>query len=160
MENSDEKNILNYSFDDLEIKDNLLRGIYAYGFEKPSIIQKKAIRPVLAGRDVIAQAQSGTGKTGAFTIGMLNNLDETIKKTQYIIVTPTHELAKQIYDVISELTNYMEVSIVKVIGKTNINDSRNELMKDPQVIVATPGRLLAMLNRKYVFTDSIKLPFI
>ena len=156
MENNDDKNILNYSFDDLNIKDNLLRGIYAYGFEKPSNIQYKSIPIINSGKDIIGQSQSGTGKTGAFTIGMLNNLDETIKKTQYIIVTPTHELAKQIYDVIIALTNYMDISIVKVIGKTNINDSRNELMKDPQIIVATPGRLLDMLNRKYVFTDSIK----
>jgi len=156
MENNDNKNILNYSFDDLDIKDNLLRGIYAYGFEKPSNIQYKSIPIINSGKDIIAQSQSGTGKTGAFTIGMLNNLDETIKKTQYIIVTPTHELAKQIYEVITALTSYMDVSIVKVIGKTNINDSRNELMKDPQIIVATPGRLLDMLNRNYIFTDSIK----
>ena len=156
MENSDEKNILNYSFDDLDIKDNLLRGIYAYGFEKPSNIQYKSIPIINTGKDIIAQSQSGTGKTGAFTIGMLNNIDETLKKTQYIIVTPTHELAKQIYDVVTALTQYMDVSMVKVIGKTNINDSRNELMKDPQIIVATPGRLLDMLNRRYVFTDSIK----
>jgi len=156
MENNDDKNMLNYSFDDLDIKDNLLRGIYAYGFEKPSNIQYKSIPIINSGKDIIAQSQSGTGKTGAFTIGMLNNLDETIKKTQYIIVTPTHELAKQIYEVITALTSYMEVSIVKVIGKTNINDSRNELMKDPHIIVATPGRLLDMLNRNYVYTDSIK----
>ena len=156
MENNDDKNILNYSFDDLNIKDNLLRGIYAYGFEKPSNIQYKSIPIINQSKDIIAQSQSGTGKTGAFTIGILNNIDISLKKTQYIIITPTHELAKQILKVIESLSSYMEVTMAKVIGKTNINDSILELKKDPQIIVATPGRLLDMINKRHIFTDSIK----
>ena len=152
----EEKNILNYSFEDLDINDELLRGIYSYGFEKPSNIQYKSIPIINKSKDIIAQSQSGTGKTGAFVIGILNNIDISLKKTQYIIITPTHELAKQILKVIESLSSYMEVTMAKVIGKTNINESIIELKKDPQIIVATPGRLLDMINKRHVFTDSIK----
>ena len=154
--NDESKNILNYSFEDLDIDDTLLRGIYSYGFEKPSNIQYKSIPIINTGKDIIAQSQSGTGKTGAFVIGILNNIDISLKKTQYIIITPTHELAKQILKVIESLSSYMEVTMAKVIGKTNINESIIELKKDPQIIVATPGRLLDMINKRHVFTDSIK----
>ena len=149
-------NILNYSFEDLEINDELLRGIFAYGFENPSNIQHKSIPIINKGTDLIAQSQSGTGKTGAFTIGILNKLDISLKRTQFIIVTPTHELAKQIYEVINELSKYMKITIAKVIGKTNINESITELRKDPQIIVATPGRLTDMINRKHIYTNDIK----
>jgi translation initiation factor 4A len=148
--------ILEYSFENLDINDNLLRGIFAYGFENPSNIQHKSIPLINKGKDLIAQSQSGTGKTGAFTIGILNNINITLKRTQFIIVTPTHELAKQIYEVIIELSKYMNVSIAKVIGKTNINDSITELRKDPQIIIATPGRLIDMINRRHIYTDDIK----
>jgi len=154
--NDESKNILNYSFEDLDIDDTLLRGIYSYGFEKPSNIQYKSIPIINTGKDIIAQSQSGTGKTGAFVIGILNNINISLKKTQYIIITPTHELAKQILKVIESLSSYMEVTMAKVIGKTNINESIIELKKDPQIIVATPGRLLDMINKRHVFTDSIK----
>ena len=154
--NDESKNILNYSFEDLDINDKLLRGIYSYGFEKPSNIQYKSIPIMNQSKDIIAQSQSGTGKTGAFVIGILNNIDISLKKTQYIIITPTHELAKQILNVIESLSSYMDVTMAKVIGKTNINDSILELKKDPQIIVATPGRLLDMINKRHIFTDSIK----
>ena len=152
----EEKNILNYSFEDLDINDTLLRGIYSYGFEKPSNIQYKCIPIMNKSKDIIAQSQSGTGKTGAFTIGILNNIDIALKRTQYIIITPTHELAKQIFKVIENLSSYMEVTISMVIGKTNINESILELKRDPQIIVATPGRLLDMINKNYIFTEHIK----
>ena len=150
------ESITEYSFEDLEINDELLRGIFAYGFEKPSNIQHKSIPIINKGKDLIAQSQSGTGKTGAFTIGILNKLDVSLQRTQFIIVTPTHELAKQIYEVITELSKYMKITIAKVIGKTNINESINELRRDPQIIVATPGRLIDMINRKHIYTDDIK----
>lgn len=153
---SEEKSITEYSFEDLNINDDLLRGIYSYGFEKPSNIQYKSLPIFDSGKDMIAQSQSGTGKTGAFSIGVLNNIDSTLKKTQYIILTPTHELAKQIYSVIENLGARMDISICKVIGKTNINDSIRELQRDPQIIIATPGRLFDMINKRHIFTDNIK----
>ena len=153
---SDEKNIMNYSFEDLDLNDELLRGIYSYGFEKPSKIQYKSIPLIKSGKDLIAQSQSGTGKTGAFSIGILNNIDTKLKKTQYIVLTPTHELAKQIYSVIENLGARMDITMCKVIGKTNISESIMELKRDPQIIVATPGRLVDMISKRHIFTDNIE----
>lgn len=153
---TEEKSIIEYSFEDLNINDDLLRGIYSYGFEKPSNIQYKSLPIFNSGKDMIAQSQSGTGKTGAFSIGILNNIDINLKKTQYIILTPTHELAKQIYSVVENLGARMDISICKVIGKTSINVSIEDLKKEPQIIVATPGRLFDMINKRHIFTDNIK----
>ena len=101
-------NITNW--DDLNLKTNLLRGIYANGFEKPSEIQKLAIKPVIEGRDVIAQAQSGTGKTGTFTISTLQLIDTSIKETQAIIIAPTRELVTQIFNVVNVLSSFIDDS--------------------------------------------------
>lgn len=146
------------SFDNLGINDNLLRGIYSYGFEKPSNIQNKSIPIINSGKDIIAQSQSGTGKTGAFTIGALNNIDLENNTVQCIIISPTHELAEQTYEVTTNLSSYMKnINIKKVIGKTNINKSKLELDTNPHILVATPGRLLDMINRKYIFTEKINM---
>lgn len=80
----------------MELKDELLRGIYAYGFEKPSAIQQRAILPCISGKDVIAQAQSGTGKTATFVISILQRIDTTINECQALILAPTRELAQQV----------------------------------------------------------------
>ena len=104
------------TFDDFNLKDNLLRGIYSYGFENPSDIQVKALPIIAQKKDLIAQAQSGTGKTGAFAIGCLNLLEEDIKKTQVLILNPTYELVNQNYDVIKALSQYMDINIMKVVG--------------------------------------------
>ena len=88
---------------------NLLRGIFAYGFENPSPIQAKAIYPMTCKRDIIAQAQSGTGKTGAFTIGSLSLIDPDVNKTQAILLAPTHELASQTTVVCASISSHMNV---------------------------------------------------
>ena len=151
-------NVMGDSFDNLGINDNLLRGIYSYGFEKPSNIQNKSIPIINSGKDIIAQSQSGTGKTGAFTIGALNNIDLENNTVQCIIISPTHELAEQTYEVTTNLSSYMKnINIKKVIGKTNINKSKLELDTNPHILVATPGRLLDMINRKYIFTEKINM---
>ncbi|VEL38389.1 unnamed protein product [Protopolystoma xenopodis] len=84
------------SFDALNLKETLLRGIYSYGYENPSAIQQRAIKPCIQGRDVLAQAQSGTGKTATFTIGILQRIDNTLNAVQALVLVPTRELAKQI----------------------------------------------------------------
>ena len=145
------------SFDDFDLNDNLLRGIYSYGFENPSDIQFKALPIINAKRDLIAQAQSGTGKTGAFTIGSLNLLDVDLKKTQILILNPTYELVNQNYDVMKALSQYMDVSIMKVVGKTSLEECKQDLQKEPQIIIGTPGRVLDMINKRYLFTQNIKL---
>jgi translation initiation factor 4A len=144
------------SFDQLDIKENLLRGIYGYGFEKPSMIQHKSIPVLTSGKDVIAQAQSGTGKTGAFSIGALCNVDESIRNTQIIVLSPTRELAEQTFQVMKELSSYTDISFSKVVGGTRVSDCISELRKDPQVVVGTPGRIIDMLRKNYLYTDKLK----
>jgi translation initiation factor 4A len=80
----------------MDLNQKLLRGIYAYGFEKPSAIQQRAIIPCISGRDVIAQAQSGTGKTATFSIAILQQIDPEINHCQALILAPTRELAQQV----------------------------------------------------------------
>jgi len=145
------------SFDQLGIKDNLLRGVYAYGFEKPSVIQHKSIPVIMSGKDVIAQAQSGTGKTGAFSIGSLNRVDEDLKETQIIVLSPTRELADQTYKVITELSSYTKITACKVVGGTRVQDCTSDLRKIPHVVVGTPGRVLDMLLKKHIYTENIKV---
>merc|ERR1712086_820768 len=91
------------SFDDMNLKEDLLRGIYAYGFEKPSAIQQRGIMPILAGHDTIAQAQSGTGKTATFSIAVLQQIDLNHNRIQALILAPTRELAQQIQKVVQAL---------------------------------------------------------
>ena len=145
------------SFDELNIDDNILRGIYAYGFEKPSAIQVKAIPRIIEGGDTIAQAQSGTGKTGAFSISLLSKIDEKLDNIQSIVIVPTHELADQIFTVIKELSSYSNIRTIKLIGKTSINSNIRDLQNNPHVIVGTPGRILDMINRRSLYTDKIKM---
>ena len=143
------------SFDDINISDNVLRGIYSYGFENPSQIQYKSIPIIKEGKDVIAQAQSGTGKTGAFVIGCLERVIVDNKETQIVIISPTRELALQTKNVVTEIGKYIDITVLDVIGGTNVNECRMALDKQPQIIVGTPGRILDMINRKSLFTDKI-----
>ena len=145
------------SFDDLKIDEKILRGVYSHGFEKPSKIQESAIPKMITGKDLIAQAQSGTGKTGAFSIGTLCLIDESKSSIQSIIIVPTRELADQVTKVITDLSSYTNITILKVIGGTNINLCRNELNKNPHIVVGTPGRILDMIRRRYLPTVDIKL---
>ena len=145
----------NGSFEDLSLKDNLLRGIYSYGFEVPSTIQTSSIPVIKSNKDVIAQAQSGTGKTGAFVIGSLERLNEEEKSTQIVIISPTRELSKQTTEVVGELSKYMDVSYMEVVGGTDVFECRSGLDKLPQIVIGTPGRILDMINKKSLFTDKL-----
>jgi len=146
-------------WDDFDIKPELLRGIYAYGFENPSDIQKKAILPVIQGYDVIAQAQSGSGKTGTFSISTLQIINTSVAKTQAIILAPTHELVQQIFDVITKIGGMMEGLKVKtLVGGTSTQDDVKYLRENsPHVIVGTSGRVFDMFNRNVINTNTIKL---
>ena len=153
----DYNTIITESFDDLNIKDNLLRGIYGNGYETPSAIQQKAIKPIIDGCDIIAQAQSGTGKTATFSIGLLHRIDETKKETQAIILAHTRELALQIESVIKKLSEYMNVSINLSVGGTTVRNNIDELLKNPQIVIGTPGRVLDMINKKALDTRNLKI---
>jgi len=145
------------TFDDLKLNDNLLRGIYSHGFENPSPIQGKAIPHMNDKKDLVAQAQSGTGKTGAFCIGVLNNIDPESKTTQALIINPTHELANQNLSVMKDLSSFMDLSVLSVVGGTNVRKCQEDLNKQPQIIVGTPGRLLDMIQKRYLITEHIKI---
>jgi len=147
------------NWEDLNIKDNLLRGIFAYGFEAPSEIQKKAIQPIIQKHDIIAQAQSGSGKTGTFSIGTLERINIDEKTTQAIILAPTHELAKQITAVISGIGSFFTGLTVKtLIGGTSIQEDANNIRETPpHIIVGCAGRVYDMIKRRYVNTNNLKL---
>jgi len=160
-ENNEERidydNTLASNFEDLDLKETLLRGIYVSGYEKPSIIQQKAILPVLHTHDVIAQAQSGTGKTATFSIGLLNRIDESKQQTQGLVLAHTRELALQIYNVMMTLSQYMNVTYNLSVGGTLIKDNIDELLKNPQIVIGTPGRVLDMINKKALNSRTLKI---
>ena len=151
----DDENKTTLSFDNLNLKDNLLRGIYSYGFENPSKIQSMAVPYIVSGKDLIAQAHSGTGKTGAFAIGCLQNLDEAKQESQVLIISPTHELVHQTTEVIKEISKYQKVTFMEVIGGTNVDECRKKLDTSPQILIGTPGRVLDMMQKNYLFTNKI-----
>ena len=138
------------TFDELNLKPDLLRGIYGYGFEKPSIIQQKAILPIIQGNDVIAQAQSGTGKTAAFAIGTLQLVDPEKDEIQCLILSPTRELATQTSIVYQFLGEYLKIKVTLLIGGTKVGADIDKLNEGPQVLVGSPGRVLDLIKRKKV----------
>ena len=144
-------------FDDMELPEDLLRGIYAYGFERPSAIQKKAIKPIAEGRELIAQAQSGTGKTGAFTIGSIARIDRELKKVQVLCLAPTRELAQQIQFVASSLGNMMGINTYAAMGKTPVRDDIRSIDRGVQFLIGTPGRIYDLINRRAFGTEHIKV---
>jgi len=148
------------SFDGMEIPEELLRGIYAYGFEKPSAIQQRAIKPTMLGRDLIAQAQSGTGKTATFAIGTLAKLDNKLRECQSLILAPTRELAQQIQKVVIALGDYMDLQVHACVGGTAVRDDIRTLQAGVHVVVGTPGRVYDMINRRALRLDSIRQFFL
>lgn len=143
---------------ELNLKENLLRGIYSYGFETPSPIQKKAIMPILNGKDVIAQAQSGTGKTGAFTVSTIQCVDETINEIQGLILAPTRELAIQIHRVVTDIGKFTDnLKCGLCIGGRSMEQDTKDLATKPQIVVGTPGRIHDLLRRRRIDPKTIKL---
>nr|ANS59102.1 eukaryotic translation initiation factor 4A transporter-like protein [Thitarodes armoricanus] len=145
------------NFDDMNLKEELLRGIYAYGFEKPSAIQQRAIIPCIEGRDVIAQAQSGTGKTATFSISILQQINTNIRECQALILAPTRELAQQIQKVVIALGDHLNAKCHACIGGTNVREDIRLLEAGVHVVVGTPGRVFDMISRRALRADTIKL---
>jgi translation initiation factor 4A len=145
------------NFDNMGLQENLLRGVYGYGFEKPSAIQQRAILPLCKGLDIIAQAQSGTGKTATFTIGILQAIDFSKNQTQALVLAPTRELAQQIQKVVLALGDYLGVKCHSCIGGTKVKDDIARLEAGVHVVVGTPGRVYDMICRNVLRADTIKL---
>lgn len=147
-------------WDDLSnINTSLLRGIYSHGFEKPSPIQSKAIKPIFDKKDLIAQAQSGTGKTGCFSIGTLQLIDPNINKIQAMILSPTRELSQQTFKVMKSIGSQIKkLKLQLLVGGTSYeNDMKNLIENTPHIVIGCPGRVYDMITRKKLITNNISL---
>jgi superfamily II DNA/RNA helicase len=146
-------------WDDLAEHTDLLRGIYSYGFEKPSPIQQKGIKPIMQGRDTIAQAQSGTGKTATFSIGALSLVNTSENNNQVLILSPTRELTIQTGKVITSIGSMMkDLRVSTVFGGSSTNDNSSFLKKNQShIICGCPGRVFDMMRKETITSKKIKL---
>jgi ATP-dependent RNA helicase len=161
------------TFEAMHLKENLLRGIYAYGYESPSAVQSRAIVQICKGRDTIAQAQSGTGKTATFSISILQVIDTAVRETQgmccsycksdiadhlsALVLSPTRELATQIQSVLLALGDYMNVQCHACIGGTNVGEDIRKLEYGQHIVSGSPGRVADMIRRRHLRTRNIKM---
>ena len=149
------------TFEELDLNDELLRGIYSYGFERPSPIQRLAIRPLIDRRDILAQAQSGTGKTATFAIGSLSIVKQEDNFTQILVLSPTKELSIQSSNVYKSLGDQMKSLRVQTLyGGQNMEDfGNNDFSKrlHPHVICGCTGRVLDMMQRNRITSRKIKM---
>jgi len=135
------------TFEDMRLKKKLIQGIYNYGFEKPSVIQQKGIVPIIMKKDIIAQAQSGTGKTATFVIGTLQTLESDSSSIKILVIVPTRELAHQIQEVYTSIGCYMDAPTQVCTGGSKLSVDVHFLKKKPpQVLIGTPGRLLDLFS--------------
>jgi translation initiation factor 4A len=150
--------ITKWDDESLGLDRNVLRGIYAMGFESPSPIQRQAILPIIQGKDVLAQAQSGTGKTGAFSIGTIMRCDGEQATAQAIILAPTRELANQIHSVFNSLAAQTKLRAHLLVGGTSVDRDIHDIRAtNPQVFVGCPGRVLDFLCRRVIQPDSLRV---
>lgn len=145
------------NFDDMNLREELLRGIYAYGFEKPSAIQQRAIVPCVKGHDVIAQAQSGTGKTATFSISILQQIDTKLASCQALVLAPTRELAQQIQKVVMALGDYMGAQCHACIGGTSVREDMHKLSTGVHIVVGKYPNLFDFLPPLYLHHPDLRL---
>lgn len=147
------------AWNELDIETSLLRGIYGYGFEKPSSIQQQAIKPLIMGRDIVIQAHSGTGKTATFAIGSLANIDLTLNDTQVLVLSPTKELTIQTAKVFSGLGSMMNGLRIKTLyGGAHFEEGNAFSNKEtPHIICGCPGKVFDMMRRSRISCKNIKL---
>ena len=144
-------------FENMQLHDDLLRGVFAYGFEKPSPIQQNGIPPLLARKDAILQAQSGTGKTGCFCIAALQTVDQKLKAPQVLLLSPTRELASQTFCVLSALNFYLKINCYLFVGGSQMAAGLKALRDGAQIAVGTPGRLCDLIEKRQLMVDKMRL---
>eukprot|EP00003_Mantamonas_plastica_P016908 TRINITY_DN282_c0_g2_i3.p1 TRINITY_DN282_c0_g2~~TRINITY_DN282_c0_g2_i3.p1 ORF type:complete len:442 (-),score=147.48 TRINITY_DN282_c0_g2_i3:1199-2422(-) len=147
----------NHEFEDYALKRELLQGIFEKGFEKPSPIQEESIPMALVGSDILARAKNGTGKTAAFIIPVLQQVDTSLDYVQALILVPTRELALQTAQVCKELGKYLDVEVMVTTGGTSLKDDILRLFETIHIIVATPGRLLDLSKKGVAELDKCKM---
>jgi translation initiation factor 4A len=145
------------TFDDMDLPENLLRGVYSHGFERPSEIQKRGIMPMKERRDLLAQAQSGTGKTGTFTIGALSAINPELKKVQALVLAPVRELAQQIETVAKSISTFMNINVYSATGGTPLREDIRAIEKGCQYLIGTPGRIFDLMNRAVLSSEHIRV---
>ena len=149
------------TFDSMDLSEDILRGVYGVGFEKPSAIQQRGIVPIKEGRDILAQAQSGTGKTGTFVTGSLTRVDPSLKQIQVLILAPVRELAQQIHDVAVQISKYMNnkegINVYCATGGSPLRDDIRAIERGCQFLVGTPGRIYDLMNRNVLKRAHIKV---
>jgi translation initiation factor 4A len=149
------------TFDSMGLSEEILRGIYGNGFEKPSGIQQRGIVPIKDGHDILAQAQSGTGKTGTFVTGALTRVDPTLKQIQVLILAPVRELAQQIHDVAVQISKYMNnkagINIYCATGGPPLREDIRAIERGCQFLVGTPGRIYDLMNRNVLQRKNIRV---
>jgi translation initiation factor 4A len=147
------------SFQDMNLPRAVLKGVFSYGFDKPSQVQQIAIQPMMDKRDVIVQANSGTGKTGAFLIGTLARIADRKKKSRHphaLVISPARELAEQTNHVCSSFTAFMEEhNTTLLIGGTNTHDNMRDLDSGASIAIGTPGRIYDMMARGFFNTSEL-----
>jgi ATP-dependent RNA helicase DeaD len=144
-------------FEDLPLSKEVMKGIEALGFSSLFPIQAQAITPLLEGKDVIGQAQTGTGKTAAFGIPMIERLNPKIKNVQGLVLEPTRELAVQVAQHLSQLSKYVSFDVLPVYGGTSIEKQIHALGNGVQIVVGTPGRIIDHLKRRTLNLASVRI---
>jgi ATP-dependent RNA helicase DDX6/DHH1 len=157
VKTTDVTNTKGNEFEDYCLRRELLMGIYEKGWEKPSPIQEESIPIALAGRDILARAKNGTGKTGAYVIPILERIDVNKKDVQALIMVPTRELALQTSQICIELGKHIGCKVMVTTGGTNLRDDIMRLYDPVHVIVATPGRVLDLMNKRLIQTTHCKI---
>lgn len=144
------------AFENYGLKIELLKGIYEKGFEYPSPVQRSSLPASLEGRDIIARAKNGTGKTAAYCIPILNSIDTSSTEIQACILVPTRELALQTSQTCIDLAKHMQVKTMLLIGGTQLKDDLIRLAQTVHLLVGTPGRLIDLMNRGHICLNHCK----
>jgi ATP-dependent RNA helicase DDX6/DHH1 len=154
---SDVTNTKGHNFEDYCLKRELLMGIYEKGWEKPSPVQEQSIPIALTGRDLLARAKNGTGKTGAYTIPIIERIDPSKNAIQAIVLVPTRELALQTSAICMELSKHLHLRVMVTTGGTSLREDITRLQEVVHIVVATPGRLLDLVNKNLAKVDSCRV---
>ena len=144
-------------FEQLMISEPVLRALNDMGFEEPTPIQQEAIPVAMSGKDMIGQAQTGTGKTAAFGLPVLERVDGSNRHVQVVILSPTRELAIQVAEELNKMAQYTDITALPIYGGQDINRQFRALKKNPQIIVATPGRLMDHMDRGSIKFEDVKI---
>ena len=144
-------------FEHLGLPETVLKAVNELGYETPSPIQAKAIPPILEGRDILGQAQTGTGKTAAFALPILANIDPKSRKTQVLILAPTRELAIQVAEACQSYAKYIkDFHVLPIYGGQSYINQLRQLSRGAQIVVGTPGRVMDHMRRKTLSLDNLK----